>query len=805
MGCRRFILLFFLGMLTLSPQLFAQKIPTNPASVDVNKMSDDQIRKMLDEMKKRGMGLEEAISLARARGASQLQIDQLRRRVEALNFADRGDSTMINKLNKEEPVIEELSEKAVFEISEEESDIFGFHFFNSSKLSFNPSVNVPVSDEYALGSGDEVVINVYGASQQTYILPVAKNGAIQVPDLGPVYVGGLSYIKAKERIKNRLVNIYAGLQGSKPNTFVEISLGALKGITVNVIGEVHVPGTYTLPATASAFNALYLAGGPSEQGSFRRIDVMRDGKVFKSIDVYSYLVDGKSSDNIQLRDQDVILVRPYQNRIKVAGQFKRIGVFESMDGEFVGDMIRYAGGFTEKAYTHRIELYRNNTRTLSFKDVPQDDFGKVKLMNGDSLVIREVVDRYENRVSIEGAIYRPGNYEFTQGLKLSQLMQKAEGVKEEAYMQRGLITRKNADMTLASVPFSVKNVLNGVFDVELQKEDRVSISSIFDMREARTIEVFGNVQFPGTYAYAQHITLKDVIFQAGGFKEGADVSGIEVARRLSHDETAKINSQLLHTYQFAVDRELNIASEDANFELLPFDQVYIRQAPGFRPQGTVQLQGEIKYAGDFGISKKQERISEIIKRAGGFTPEAYVRGASLRRKVELSDAEYETRLELAKQDSTIDIENIKKVDYVVVGIQLDEILKAPGSEKDIYVADGDQILVPSRLQTVKVSGAVLNPVGLTYSSKLRLRKYINQSGGFSNKAKKGKIYVLYANGTTAATKGGLFGRSYPKLEPGCEIVVPRKPEVDKTAKAAKWLAFTSTLASLVTAIAIALR
>jgi protein involved in polysaccharide export with SLBB domain len=809
MNFRVLRVLFFMGFLFFAPGVWSQTPQVNPVSVDVNQMSDEQIKKMLAEMEKRGLGIEEVIALARAKGATQQQIDQMRRRIEALKWSSRGDSTFMKGIEEEELLAKEgeFSQKAEFELEDEEErmNIFGFQFFNTENLSFVPNVNVPVSDNYALGNGDEVVINVYGASQQTYALQVERNGMIQIPDLGPVHVGGLPFKEVESRIQKRLVSIYNGMQGEHPNTFAEISLGQLKGINVNVIGEVHVPGTYTLPATASAFNALYLAGGPNSTGSFRRIDVIRDGVVYRSVDVYSYLIDGLTDANVQLRDMDVVLVRPYGLRVSVGGEFKRQGVFEAKEGEKVSDLIRYAGGFAEKAYTHRVDLYRNNTRTLSFKDVVADDFDKVVLQNGDSLVAGLIADRFENRVSVEGAVYRPGNYELNDGGLLSDLLKRAEGVKEEAFLERGVITRKKKDMSMETISFSVKDVLAGRADVKLHQEDRVQISSIFEMREARTVEVFGEVQYQGTYAFSEHMLLKDLIFQAGGFKEKADVGGIEVARRLSYDEASQLGSLLLHTYQFSVDRDLKLADEDANFELMPFDHVYIRQAPGFRPQGTVMLEGEVKYAGVYGITRKQERLSEVIKRAGWVTPEAYVRGASLRRKVELSEAEYEARVELAKRDTTLNEEDVKKIDYTVVGIQLDEILQQPGGDKDIFVEDGDQILIPSRMQTVKVSGAVLSPVALTCRKGLRLKNYINQSGGFADDAKKSKTYVLYSNGTTSATKGVLFWRKYPKIEPGCEIIVPAKPEVDKAAAASKWLALATTFTSLVTAVAIAFK
>lgn len=784
----------------------AQNTNINPASVNVNALSDAQIKKIVDQMEKNGMSMEEAIALARVKGASQTQIDQMVQRINQFKMKKQYGEAAEEKAD-DAPVeeVEEITVKEEFTPTAKNKQIFGFQFFNSKNLSFSPNIDVPVSDSYTLGIGDEIGIAVYGASQQSYQLYVQKNGAINIPDLGPIQVYGMTFKAASEKIKNRLVSIYNGMQGNQPNTFADVSLGMLQGVKVNVIGEVNLPGTYTLPATASVFNALYLAGGPNERGSFRVIDVIRDGKVINTVDVYAYLIDGKTQNNIQLRDQDVVLVRPYVNRVSVSGQFKRTGLFEAKKDENVADLLRFAGGFTEKAYTHRLELYRNNSRTLSFAGVKADAYATTTLMNGDSLVADVIVERFTNRIFIDGAVYRPGNYELTEGMKLSKSIEEAEGLKEEAFLERGVITRKKKDLSLESINFSVRDVVNGKADVVLQKEDRIQISSIFDVREARTVEIIGEVQYPGTYAWADNMKIADLIFQAGGFLENAEVSGVEVSRVLSHEEASNLTKALAHTFQFGVDRNLKLDPEGEGFPLHAFDKVYVRNAPGYRPQGIAAIQGEVKYAGEYAITRKDEKISDVIRRAGGLTPEAYIKGASLRRRVELSDAEYQAKLALAAQDTTMKDAEVERVRYQVIGIDMEKILSEPGSDTDLHLIAGDQILIPSQLETVAVSGAVLNPVGHTFEFGKSAKKYIMGSGGFAQNAKKSKVYVLYANGTTQATRGGLFGRRYPKVAPGCEIIVPEKPEVDKATQASKWLAIASTLASMITAIAVATR
>ncbi|PID89425.1 MAG: sugar transporter [Bacteroidia bacterium] len=776
----------------------------NMASVDVKQLTEKQLNQIVAQIKKNNMSIEQAMTFARTRGASQLQIDQLKQRIKnlrniskAVSGADVTEETTV--------ALNSFSQKKQFSTTKKAQKTFGFQFFNSKNLTFSPNVNIPVSDDYTLGLGDEIVIAIYGASQKNYQLRVHKTGAINIPDIGPINVYGIPFKQAKRKIKSQLTKIYNGLKGDNPNTFADISLGTLTGIKINIIGDVNVPGTYTLPPTATVFNGLYLAGGPNIKGSYRNIDVIRNGKVIKTIDVYAYLVDGKTANNIQLRNQDVIFVRPYINRINIEGQFKRTGLFETKKDETVADIIRYAGGFTEKAYTYKLDLYRNNTRSTDFITIERKKFDTTKLANGDLLIAGEIVNRLENIVTINGAIYRPGNYELKPNMYLSQLIKEAEGLKEDAFMERGIITRRNPDHTLRTIAFSVTDVLNGKNDIQLKSEDVIKISSLFDMREKRTVSIEGEVQFPGVYQCSDNLTIQDLIFNAGGFKKNASVETIEVSRILSYDEAKDITQKLLHTYQFHINRNLKLNSKDAKFELKPFDKVYVRRAPGYRPQSSVSIAGEVKYAGGYSITQKDEKISDLIKRAGGLTPEAYKKGASLRRKIVLTEAEYQAQLLIAKRDTTSNIREVKRYSYRTIGIDLPQILKNPGGANDLILKDGDQLNIPTLLQTITVSGAVLNPVGHTYTKKNTTKEYIMGSGGFAQNAKRGKVYIIYANGTTATTKRFLFFRSYPKVEPGCKIIVPRKPEIDRSGNTSKWLAFSSALATLLTAIAITLK
>ena len=782
------LLLFVLSSFWSLP---AQNV--DPRSVDVKNLSDDQILRMVKEIEKRGLSENEAIALAQARGMSQSQISALRARMNELKMSGGTIGSIDPSKATSSSAQVELSVKAEVDSEKIDSRIFGFSFFNNDKLSFEPNVNIPVSKSYVLGGGDEILIDVWGASQQSYQLVVDRNGTINIPNIGPVQVGGLTQENTSKKIFDKLTLIYRDLVNDQPRTFANIHIGTVKAIKVNVIGEVFTPGTYTLPGTASAFNALYLSGGPNSVGSFRNIKVIRDGKVISSLDVYDFLINGNGNVNISLRDADVIMVPTYEQRVKVGGEFKRNGLFEAKSGESIASLIKYAGGFREDAYTSRIELYRNTSRQRSFKDVLMDDFSSVKLANGDSIYAGPILERFENKVSVEGAVYRPGNYELSAGMTLAQLLENADGVREDVFLNRGLITRLNKDLTLKNISFNVSDVLNGNVDFDLQREDIVTISSIHDLREIHTVEIIGEVQYGGEFDYQDEMTLSDIVFKAGGFKESASEAFIEISRRLTYDETKKVGDKIAHVYQFSISRDLKMNGEDARFALMPFDQVFVRQSPGYEKRKVVKILGEVNYAGDYSLTTKKERLSDVIRRAGGLSPDAFPEGAMLTRKVVISQKVKRLRDELMKKDSTLAFSNIG---FDVVGINLKEILENPGSREDLFMQNGDELIVPKEMQTVKVSGEVLNPLSASYMQGKSLKHYIDQSGGFGLEAKKGKVYVIYPNGAAASTKSRfIFFRKYPKVMPGSEVVIPQKPPRNPI-PATAWISMASAMASL---------
>ena len=790
---KTFKYLIFASILFLSPLPCLLGQVVNPATINVGEITDEQIKRLMQEMERNNLSEDEAIALARARGFSQSQINALRQRMAAMQ---QPVVSVTPPSDIEPTAVIGVSAKAAYQPSVELTKIFGFDLFNTENLTFEPSINIPTPKDYTLGIGDELVINIWGASQQTYQLTVNKSGAINIPDLGPVSVSGLPFEAASARIESRLTNIYSGLASDKPNTYAQISLGRTRSIKVNVLGEVNVPGTYTIPATASAFNALYLSGGPNERGSFRNIEIIRDNAVVKVIDVYDFLINGNSEANYPLRDQDIIMIKPYQIHVTLEGEFRRIGIYEVLDNETIKDLLLFAGGFSSQAYTSRLELNRITDKEKEIRDVMDLDFNTFRLQDGDMLRAGPVVDRYTNRVSINGAVMRPGFYELTEGLTLKDLIDNAEGLREDAYTDRGVITRRKETLELTTVAFNVIDILTGTSVIKLQNLDQVTISSINDIRQNQTIRVYGEVINPGVYAFADSMTLKDLIFKAGGLTEAASGSFLEVARRLDYNEAEQMTDQSSHIFQFNIGRDLALSAEDSKFFLKPFDQVFIFKAPSFTTSNVVSIRGEVKYAGNYYLQKKNERISEILKRAGGLTEEAYPEGAMLTRRIQLNQREKRLREDLLARNTTLEFSDLG---FDIVGIDLAAILKGNNTRKDIILEDGDELIIPKELQIVKISGNVLNPISTTYKKGSGVKHYIQAAGGFDYRSRKNSVYVIYPSGTANMTQAFLL-RKYPKVYPGSEIVVPQKPEREPL-PATAWIAIANGMIGISVSIA----
>lgn len=660
-------------------------------------------------------------------------------------------------------------ERALLFEEEDELRIFGSDLFQSEMLTFEPSLNIPTPADYQLGPGDELVIDIWGAAEMTYTVPVTREGTVRIENLGPIQVSGLPVEAARERILGRLAQLYAGLNASgtsESNVFADVTLGKIRSIKVHIIGEVTYPGSYTLPAVANVFNALYVCSGPSETGTYRRIQVLRGGAVVAELDVYDFLVYGRQDGNIRLRDQDIIKVDPYLARVTITGEVKRPGLFEVRQDETLADLVRFAGSFNGQAYTRRLKVYRNTATERRILDVNATEFDRFPLADGDEVFVDPILERFANRVEIQGAVFREGDYELDDAPTVYALIQRAEGLRGDAFVSRGQIYRTRDDFTLEMISFDLAQLMADPerYDVALRKDDSVVIPSIFDLQEQRTLTIEGSVQQEGAFPYMDSMTLKDLIVLAGGFKEEASLLRVEVARRRTDNTATDASGKIADIFYFDVDRDLTLGPEGDQFVLEPFDQVFVRRSPGYIEQRIVKLTGEVLYPGAYSIASKEDRISDLIRRAGGLTPEAYPQGARL----------------IRTRDQT-----------GPVGINLDRIMTEPLSNYDLLVEDGDSIHVPLRLETVKVSGAVYFPVNVRYIDGLDLMDYVGRAGGATDQADLKKAYVVYANGSVDRINKGLFLTHYPRMEPGAEIVVPVKPEEQKMSAQERTLIWSS--------------
>lgn len=789
-------------------------------NVRVDELSDDQVRSFMRQAEANGMDDAQLEQIAQARGMRPEEIKKLRERVEKIKKGDKkqSDQSDPNKvqpktgvdgrqLNYETdslPKQKDPETEAGKALMELRSKIFGADLFKNSNLTFEPNLNMATPQNYVIGPNDEILIDIYGNSEVSYNLKVSPEGTINVQYVGIVPVAGLTIEAAKSRIRSRMASVYGGLRNG--TTSLNIAIGNIRSIKVILTGEVVKPGTYTLPSLANVFNALYSSGGPTENGSFRAIELIRGGKKIAVIDIYDFLMKGEIDNNLRLQDQDIIRLPVYQSRIEIVGEVKRPGIFELRPGESFKDLLSFAGDFTENAFKSRVKVLKNTDTERRIADISSDAFSEYKPSSGDKYFVDRVLERFANRVSIEGAIFRPGQYELEPGLKLSQLIKKAEGLKEDAFMPRGYITRLKPDNQIEVLSFNVAGVLNGTSpDIQLLREDVINISSIFDLREEFTLSIDGEVRKPGNFPYAENITLEELIIQAGGFTEGASARRVEVSRRVKNSDVLSQSAITAEVFQVDIDRDLKFSQQA--FVLQPFDIVSVRNASGYEVQRQVKIQGEVLYPGTYTILNKDERISDIVKRAGGLTALAYTPGASLKRPG-VPDADVDSaalvkeklgkikRLQASVGDSTnVDDQAEEAVKNTNVGISLEKILASPRSGYDLIMEEGDIITIPKQLQTIKVSGEVLSPVTIIYEKGRGFKNYISQSGGFSDRSLKRRSYILYANGAVKSTRKIIFFNNYPQVSPGAEIFVPKKVD-KKPMSAAEVVGISSGLASL---------
>lgn len=671
--------------------------------------------------------------------------------------------------------------------------VFGRDIFNNKELSFEPNMNIATPQRYVLGPGDNVIIDVYGASQKTFNVVVSPDGEVTIEDFGPIKVSGLTVEQANAKVRSLL-----GARYSSSKT--KLTVGQTKTMMVNVMGEVKVPGTYTLSAFATVFHALYMAGGINDLGTLRNIKVYRQNRLVTVVDIYDYILNGKLTGNIRLMDNDVIVVGPYDCLVTISGKVKRPMIYEMKKSESVGSIIKYAGGFTGDAYTKAVRLLRKTGREYSVFNIGEFDFNSFHLADGDSIGVDSIINRYENMVEIKGAIFRPGMYNIGKDINsVRTLIEHAEGLTEEAFTNRAIIHRMKSDRTLEVIAVDVKGIMDGsVADVPLKKNDVLFIPTKSEMQTKRTITIHGEVNYPGMYVYADHETLEDFILQAGGLKDKASIIKVDVARRILNPKAITNDSVIAKTYTFAL-KEGFVIDGTPGFELQPFDEVYVRKSPGYSHQQNIQVEGNVMFAGTYTLSSKNERLSDIIKKAGGVTDLAYVPGARLERRITPDERlRMQTVIKMAQMQSgkkdSLDMKKLDLGDTYYVGIELDKALKEPGGDADLVLREFDRIIVPEYNGTVKISGDVMYPNTVAYEKGRKADWYINQAGGWGNRAKKSHTYIVYMNGTVAKVGHNA------KVRPGCEIIVPSKPE-SSGKSLTQWLSIGTSVASIATMIA----
>ena len=705
-----------------------------------------------------------------------------------------------------------LYENLLKQLSRNRKKVWGRDIFNNKSLSFEPNMNMALPRNYRLGPGDAVFIDVYGASQKSYQTTVAPDGIITLDGFGPIQVSGLTVAQANNRIKQKLGKRYS-------SSSIRLSVGQTHTIMVNVVGEVKTPGTYTLSAFATVFNALYMAGGIGDLGTLRNIKVYRGGTLISTVDVYDFLRRGHLSGNVRLADNDVIVVGPYEMLAQVSGKVKRPMFYEMKRGESLGTLISYAGGFAGDAYTRSVRVRRKTGRQYSIFNVNEFDMRNFRVADEDSVSVDSVIPRYENMVEIKGAVFRPGMYEVGGRINsVRELVEAADGLTEVAFAPHAVLHRKKADRTLEVISVDIDGILTGrIADVPLQNEDVLFIPTKTEAQEQRTITIHGEVLYPGIYTYADNESLEDFILQAGGLKQTASTVRVDVSRRITNPQALEPDSIIARTYSFSL-RDGFVIDGAPGFVLEPYDEVYVRKSPGTSTQQNVSVEGEVVFAGNYTLTSRKMRLSDIFKAAGGGTDLAYIKGARLERRPTPSErvrmeAAFRTQMEqqsknimqlairtkdaavlqAAQENSKKAEEKFQVPDMYPVGIELDKAIAHPGSDADLVLREGDRLIVPQYNGTVKINGAVMFPNSVGYVEGKSVAYYIDQAGGFANDAKKSNTYILYMNGMLAKVGHNA------KVRPGCEIIVPTK--IQSRMGLAETLSIGSSAASIAAVIA----
>ncbi|MCE7058642.1 SLBB domain-containing protein [Dyadobacter sp. CY343] len=779
------ISLFFLIISSLS--VFAQNTapqttqPAGQPTVDPSQVTNTQAVEFYNQAKGAGMSDMDIERAALQRGYSLDDISTIRRRLQQTSKSNNAQ----NDPNRDQ--IDETREQDDRDELDDETNnerdstaagraqmrrlsrTFGSAFFGRSAATFEPNLRIPTPKNYILGPDDELIVDIYGNSVDNFRMKISPEGTVKMLNLAPVYVNGMTIEQANERIVNRLRQAYSTLNRPGSGTYSTITLGNVRSIRVMIIGEAVQPGTYTVSSLATAFNALYVSGGPNRNGSYRNIEIIRANKVIRKIDLYRFLIDGDLQDNVALQDQDIILIRPYEVRIELAGQVKKSGIFEAKAGETLKDMIRYSGGYAPEAYTDMIQYQRNTGNNFVIGTIDSTQISSFTPKNGDIYTVKRILDVIANQVEIRGAVTRPGFYPLDEKTKtVKELINIAQGIGQRAFLNRALLERASGDTQTGLVAIDLRKLINNeIPDIQLLPGDVLTIKSVEDLKEFTYLSIDGSIINPGAYYYYKDITIADLIFQAGGYTEGGVPYRIEVSRRVKNDTIGLPESQNVRIFTLNVTDNLVLNEEDQKFKLLPYDIVLVRKSPRYESQKIVTVAGEVTYPGTYTILNNFERISDLFPKVGGMKKEAYIEGARFYRNREL------------------------------VALDLKAIVEKPNIPANLLLVDGDTLYIPKKSEMVRIQGGVYNPSVVNFDKGFNFKEYISQAGGYTERARKNRTYVSYPNGRTHRTTRFLFFRSYPKVEPGSVVTIPMKePKPDRQMSTGERLAIISLLTTL---------
>lgn len=797
---KRVILYFFISLIS-GNLLFAQ-------------MSDSQVIEYVKTEAAKGTSQQMIATELLKRGATQDQLLRIKSQVNQQNQNTSNINTPTSRPILRKDVTSEtyaLRNDSIARLLEYQREygllednkpvIFGKNIFNQKNLSFLPNMNIPTPEDYKLGPGDEIVIDIWGASQASLQQIISPEGSIVVDRLGPVYLNGMTIREANSYIQQKFSSVYSGISNEGGSSQIKLTLGQIRTIQINILGEVAVPGTYALSSLSSVFHALYNAGGINDIGSLRSIQLYRKGKLIKTIDIYQYLLNGNASGETRLMDGDIIMVPPYISLVEIVGKIKRPMFYEMTVTETLSDLIKYSGGFTGDAYKEKIDITRKTGKYDKAYTVSSKDFENFILDDKDSIFVSAGLNQFDNRVEIKGAVFRPGYYEVGEQIKtIKNLIEKAGGIKENAFLNRAILTRERADLTRETVPINLKNLLEGrTADINLKKNDMLLVASDSVLVELGSFTIYGDVQVPGEYDYAEGTSIEDLIIKAGGLLKSASLAKVDVSRRIVDPLSIESPNVIADIYTFNIKNGL-VVDGPPDFALNPYDQVYVRRSPGYIEQRNIEIAGEVLFPGKYALKEKTERLSDIVKRAGNLTPHAFSAGARLLREKTIMEMTEERKAMQAlskglKDSISTDLLNINP--YYSVGIELDKAIANPKSEYDLVLREGDQLIVPEYDNTVRINGSVMYPNTVLYKKGQKVSYYINQAGGYSDLAEKKRAYIVYMNGTVAKVKGS----NRDAIQPGCNIVIPSKEQKDKMSLA-QILSLGTSVTSMASVVAL---